>query len=70
MYRTEAGNLIDLGLTGSVRIAMVAEVSTRNILRIAIRTGIPVAIPHAKMPRRTSRLGGNGAHLGTTLTVG
>ena len=70
MYRTEAGNLIDLGLTGSVRIAMVEEISTRIILKTAISTGIPVAIPDANKPRRTSRLGGNGARLVTTLTVG
>ena len=70
MYRTEAGNLIGLGLAGSVRIAMVEEVSKRIILRTAISTGIPVAIPDVKMPKRTSRLGGNGARLGTTMTVG
>jgi hypothetical protein len=73
--RTVDESVIDLGLIGSVGFARAGEVTRTITLRVGT-TGTPVAWHVKKMARPRpwqrcrSRPVGNGARLGTTLTVG
>lgn len=72
--RTVAENLIDLGLTGSVRIAAVEEDTNTAIPRATTKDTLVATRHVTKMCRRQRQhrynREGNGARLATTMTVG